>query len=242
MTTLVVGATGATGRHLVDQLLISGQKVKVIVRPGSNVPDHWKNNKDITIMTADLLKIPVADLASFSADCDAYASCLGHTPSFKGIYGHPRKLVTDSVKLMTEAISLKKPNKPVKFVLMNTVANWNRDLNEPINYKEKAIIGFLRLVLPPHPDNEKAADFLRVNIGQNNPIIEWVAVRPDSLVNESEVTEYDIHPSPIRSALFNPGKISRINVGNFMANLITDDVLWQKWKGQMPVIYNKVSD
>lgn len=242
MTTLVVGATGATGKHLVDQLLLIGQKVKVIVRSGRNLPENWINNNNVIIKTGSLLKIPKSELSAFITDCDAIASCLGHTPSFKGIYGQPRKLVTDAVKLLTEAISPNNNKKPIKFLLMNTIANWNRDLDEPINYKEKAIIGFLRLLLPPHPDNEKAADFLRLNIGQNNPKVEWVAVRPDSLTNEIEVTDYDVYPSPIRSALLNPGKTSRINVGNFMARLITEDELWKAWKGQMPVIYNTIEN
>ena len=66
-----------------------------------------------------------------------------------------------------------------------------------------------------------------------------MAVRPDTLINEDNVTEYEIYASPIRSALSNPGKASRINVGHFMAKLIIDNDLWSKWKGQMPVIYNK---
>ena len=86
-----------------------------------------------------------------------------------------------------------------------------------------------------------AADFLRTEIGQKNKIIEWVAVRPDGLVDESEVTEYEIHPSPTRSAIFDAGTVSRINVGAFMAELITDQDLWMKWKGQMPVIYSKAN-
>jgi hypothetical protein len=87
-------------------------------------------------------------------------------------------------------------------------------------------------------DNEKAADYLRVKVGQNNHFIEWVTVRPDALVDEEEVGEYEVHPSPIRSAIFNAGQTSRINVGHFMARLITDDTTWNKWKGKMPVIYN----
>jgi hypothetical protein len=67
------------------------------------------------------------------------------------------------------------------------------------------------------------------------------AVRPDTLINEDEVTEYEVHPSPTRSAIFDAGKTSRINVGHFMAELITDDELWNRWKGQMPVIYIKES-
>ncbi len=42
-----------------------------------------------------------------------------------------------------------------------------------------------------------------------------------------------------RCALFDPGKTSRINVGHFIATLIDDHTLWNEWKGQMPVIYNK---
>ena len=122
---------------------------------------------------------------------------------------------------------------------MNTTGNRNHDLNEPISIAQKCVIGLLRLLLPPHVDNEKAADYLRTEISQNNEFIEWTAVRPDDLNDEDKVTDYEIHPSPIRSAIFNAGKISRINVGHFMASLITDDDLWNKWKGKMPVIYSK---
>jgi len=124
---------------------------------------------------------------------------------------------------------------------MNTTGNRNRDLSEPISFAQKCVIGLIRLLLPPHVDNEKAADYLRIQMGQNDQFVEWVAVRPDGLTMEEEVTEYEIHPSPIRSAIFNAGKTSRINVGHFMAQLINDNELWNKWKGQMPVIYNKSS-
>ncbi|HRX04286.1 MAG TPA: NAD(P)-dependent oxidoreductase, partial [Anaerolineae bacterium] len=89
--------------------------------------------------------------------------------------------------------------------------------------------------------NEAAADYLRAGIGQNDPSIEWVAVRPDNLIDEDKVTRYEVYPSPIRSGIFDPGKTSRINVGHFMAQLITDNDTWKRWKGQMPVIYNAES-
>lgn len=239
MTTLVVGATGATGKHLVAQLLKMDQNVKVIVRSTANIPDTWNHNDKVSVITADVSKLSVSEMATHLMDCQAAASCLGHNMSFKGIYGQPRKLVTDTMKLICTAIKTMAAVQPVRVVLMNTAGNRNRDLSEPISFGEKMVITLLRLLLPPHPDNEQAADYLRVKIGQNNPQIEWVAVRPDSLFDQDEVTPYEIHPSPTRSALFNPGKTSRINVGHLMARLITDDELWSKWKGQMPVIYNK---
>jgi hypothetical protein len=124
---------------------------------------------------------------------------------------------------------------------MNTTGNRNRDVNEPISFAQKLVIGLLRLLLPPHVDNEKAADYLRTQIGQNNKLIDWVAVRPDGLINDDKVSDYEIYPSPIRSAIFNSGKTSRINVGHFMTDLLSNNNLWNTWKGQMPVIYNKSS-
>jgi hypothetical protein len=49
----------------------------------------------------------------------------------------------------------------------------------------------------------------------------------------------EVHASPTRSAIFDPGSTSRINVAHFMAELIANEDTWSKWKGHMPVIYNK---
>ncbi|MFD1162085.1 NAD(P)-dependent oxidoreductase [Hwangdonia seohaensis] len=240
MTVLVVGASGATGSKLVEQLLAKNHQVKVIVRSPEKLPESWKPNGNLEIISASILELSDTEMVEIVKDCQAVASCLGHNLTFKGIYGQPRKLVTDATRRLCHAIKSNYPQSPTKFVLMNTTGNRNRDLNEPISFAQKCVIGLLRLLLPPHVDNEKAADYLRTQIGQNNNFIEWVAVRPDGLINEDKVTAYEIHPSPTRSAIFNAGKVSRINVGHFMANLIDNDNLWATWKGQMPVIYSKL--
>lgn len=239
MTVLVVGASGATGSKLVEQLLIEKHKVKAIVRSPEKLPESWKTHDDLQIITASVLELSDTEMTKIVADCDAVASCLGHNLTFKGIYGKPRRLVTDATRRLCNAIKLNAKNNPTKFVLMNTTGNRNRDLNEPISFAQKCVIGLLRLLLPPHVDNEKAADYLRTQIGQSNKSIEWVVVRPDGLINEETVSVYDIHQSPTRSAIFNAGKVSRINVAHFMASLIYKNDLWTKWKGQMPVIYSK---
>ena len=239
MTILVVGASGATGQLLVTQLLNRGQKVRVIVRTMSGLPKTITNHKNISVIQASVLDLSDAELAQHVKGCDAIASCLGHNMSFKGIFGQPRRLVTDTTRRLYDAIKANNPGNPVKFVLMNTTGNRNHDISEPILFSQKCVICLLRLLIPPHVDNEKAAEYLRTEIGQKNSVIEWSAVRPDGLINESEVTEYEIHPSPTRSAIFDAGTTSRINVAHFMAELILDSDTWSKWKGQMPVIYNK---
>ena len=190
------------------------------------------------MIEASILDLSDSEMAQHVKGCRAVASCLGHNLSLKGIYGQPRRLVTDATRRLCQAVKANNPEGPIKYVLMNTVANRNRDLDEPVSLAQRAVVGLLRVVLPPQVDNEQAADYLRTQIGQSDAVIEWSAVRPDSLIDEDQVTEYDVYPTLIRS-IFDPGKTSRVNVAHFMAELISNEDTWHAWKGQMPVIYNK---
>ena len=154
------------------------------------------------------------------------------------MFGKPRLLVLDTLQCICTAIKSNSSGDAVKVILMNTTGNSNRDIPEIPQLSQRIVIAILRVLLPPHLDNEKAADYLRAKIGQNDKAIEWVAVRPDALTDEEEITEYDVHVSPIRNAIFDSGATSRINVANFMAELILNESTWLKWKGHMPVIYN----
>jgi nucleoside-diphosphate-sugar epimerase len=241
MTTLVAGASGATGRQLVVQLLDRGESVKAIVRSPNRLPAALRNRDHLSVIHASILDLDDAELIRHVAGCNAVASCLGHTLSLKGIFGRPRRLVTEATRRLCSAIQASRPDRPVRFVLMNTAGNQNRDLNEPLLLGEWWILAMVRLLLPPQADNEQAAEYLRSHVGQHDSAIEWTVVRPDTLTSEDHVTPYEVHPSPIRSAIFDAGSVSRINVGHFMADLITRDDLWNRWKGQMPVIYNRPS-
>ena len=239
MKILIVGGSGATGRLLVRELLDRGQEVRIIVRSPEKLPDFLQDRERLEIVKASLLDLSDEELAVQVQDCDSIASCLGHNINFKGIWGKPRRLVTDACRRLCSTIQANSSDKKVKFVLMNTVGNRNRDLKEPISLGERFVIALLRIFVPPHPDNEQAAEYLRTRVGQNHPHIEWAAVRPDTLIDEEEGSRYEIHPSPVRSGIFNAGKTSRINVAHFMAELITEAPVWERWKGQMPVIYNE---
>ena len=71
------------------------------------------------------------------------------------------------MRRLCKAVREKDSNMSVKFVLMNTTGNSNRDVPERISFAQTCVIWLLRLLLPPHVDNEKAADFLRTEIGSN---------------------------------------------------------------------------
>lgn len=239
MSVLVLGATGATGRLLVRELLGRGLNVRVIVRTPDSLPEDVRNHSHLSVVHASVLGLSDAEMVQNVDGCTAVVSCLGHNITLKGLFGPPRRLVSDATRRLCEAIQVSRLERPIRFVLMNTAGNSNRDLNESVSIAQKCVMGLLRLLLPPQADNEEAAEYLRTGIGRENGAVEWVAVRPDSLTTEDRCTAYELYPSPIRSAIFNPGTTSRINVAHFMAELITDDETWNRWKGQMPVIYNK---
>ncbi|MBB1626448.1 NAD(P)-dependent oxidoreductase [Achromobacter sp. UMC71] len=237
MTTLVIGASGATGRLLVRQLLDRGEPVRAIVRTPQAL-EQLAGDKGLSLIQAGVSDLADADLARYVSGCTAIASCLGHTMSLKGIYGPPRRLVADAVRRLCQAVKASPPAAPVRFVLMNTAGNRNRDLAEPVPFAQRCVVGLVRALVPPHADNEQAAAYLRTAIGQNHGAVQWVVVRPDSLVDQDAVTAYEAHPSPIRSAIFDAGKTSRINVAHFMAELVMGGETWQRWQGRMPVLYN----
>jgi nucleoside-diphosphate-sugar epimerase len=239
MTTLVVGASGATGHLLVEQLLDRGQLVKAALRTKDGLGERIMSHKNLSVIETSILDLSDAQMVEIVKGCDAVASCLGHNLTFKGMFGSPRKLVTDATRRLCAAAKANNPEGIIKFVLMNSTGNSNRDLSEPISFAQRCVMALIRALVPPHADNEHAADYLRTEIGQNDETIEWVVVRPDGLVDHAQITPYELHPSPIRSAIFDAGTTSRINVGHFMAELITDNEKWMDWKGKMPVIYNK---
>jgi putative NADH-flavin reductase len=234
MKVLVVGASGATGRLVVEQLLGRDVEVNAIVRSLDSLPD----NPNLFKIKASVHSITSSEMANHIKGCNAVVSCLGHNLTFKGMFGKPRLLVTDTIQCICSAIKANDIGSAVKVILMNTTGNSNRDIPETPPLSQRIVVSIVRALIPPHVDNEKAADFLRTKIGQNNKAIEWLAVRPDALTNETEVTQYDVHTSPIRNAIFDSGTTSRINVGNFITELILNEDTWSKWKGHMPVIYN----
>jgi nucleoside-diphosphate-sugar epimerase len=243
---LVLGATGATGSLLVKQLLCCSFEVTAIVRSASRLPDELRDQ--IKIVEAAISEFPEKELKSILMDCDSVVSCLGHNLSFNGVYGQPRRLVKQAIdKVCRVAESL---SHPLKVVLMSSSGVQNQLLDESTPLSQKAVISILRHTIPPHKDNEQAAAVL-VNTRSantdtrsssthhcNTTKIEWVIVRPDTLIDEAEVTAYDLETSPIRNVIFDAGQTSRINVANFMTRLLSDNDLWQRWQGKMPVIYN----
>jgi len=231
---LVLGATGQTGYHVVNQFLENSIQVKAIVRNAEKFKD-FQSDKNLEIYVESILDVEDMVLKEILADVDAVISCLGHNISLEGMFGKPHYLVTDAINKIVINSNDKIPK---KFILMNTTACLNTKQEEKFTFGESIIMGIMRSLLPPQRDNDRALKFLEEYIGEDN-ILEWIAVRPDTLITQDQVTDYEIFASPQRSPIFNAGKTSRINVAHFIMKLASDEELWNEWKFKTPVIYNQ---
>ena len=236
MTVLVVGATGMTGRALVEQLLSKGHHVRAIVRSPPKLPAKVRDHPNATVKEASVLDLTDEEMAEHVKDSDAVVSCLGHVMDLKGMFGDPKRLCTDATRRLCNVIEANRPTKPTKFILMNTVGVKNPDLGEKRAWFERWFLALLRHTLPPHRDNETAAEYLHQNVREQSEHVEGCSVRPDSLVN-AEISSYDIEQSPL-TGIFTGRPTARANVGHFMIELVENAELWSTWRFRMPVIMN----
>ena len=229
---LVVGATGATGRHVVQMLLDKGYHVVVIVRSKDTmlnlVPDQ---DGRLHVHEAEILDVPEEELSLIVRDCSVIISCLGHNMSFSGIFGNPRRLVTDAVKILTTVMS---PSS--KFILMGSNGvDHPGGIDPPRSFRDRLALCMFRYLIPPHSDNEMAADYLF----RKDKSFNWVIVRPTDLIDEETPSgDYDVFDIS-EGSLFGSSEVSRANVAHFIAELVTDENLFDKYNHQLPVIKHK---
>jgi hypothetical protein len=236
-TVLLVGGTGRTGRRVLQQLLDRGVGVRAIVRSAARLTPEVAGNPNLTVIEASLLSLADQELQQHLRGCEAVISCLGHVISLKGIFGLPRDLVTQATMRLCRGIEALRPAVPLKLILMSSVSvHRSRSLDERRGAFDRSILWLLRGLVPPARDNQRAANFLLGEIGPSHPFVEWVVVRPDSLL-PGEVTPYALHEGLV-SSLFSPGRSNMANVAHFMCDLVTDAKTWAEWKGKVPVIVN----
>ena len=235
MTVLVLGASGRTGRRLVDALLGRGIGVRAVVRPGSARP-FPAHAPDLEVVRGDVARADAATYAGWLAGCDAAACCLGHRTTLRGIFGPPYRLVERALRRLHEAARARGDAPPLRLVVMGTVGVRLGDERVP---RAQALAMRALRIVPPHRDNERAAAFLVQEVGADDPSLAWTIVRPDTLFDADAVAPYDVEEAPTRPALLDPGRTSRAQTSDLMAELLVDDALWRRWRGRAPAVYDR---
>ncbi len=234
-TVLLLGGTGRTGRRVLSQLVRRGVPVRAIVRARGGVPPDAAGTSGLELVEASVLSLSDEDLRRHVSGCTAVISCLGHVLTVRGVLGPPRDLVTRAIANVCRAVEATHPATPVRLVLMSSVSVLQPG---PVDARRgaagRALLWMIRALLPPARDNQAAADHLREVVGTGNPHVQWVVVRPDTLL-EGDVSRYVAHGGLV-NGLLAPGRSTMANVAHFLCELATDSATWAKWKGCMPVI------
>jgi hypothetical protein len=146
----IVEATGATGKDVAQMMLEKSNNVAAVVRSKDTLMGQLKKNDyGDRIHEARLLDLSVEELTSLTKDCSAADSCLGHDASSSGIWGKPRRLVTDAVGR-----------------LIRVMPSSSKGVQQPVDpvrpFGERTALFPLRYLIPPHADNEEAAAYLNL--------------------------------------------------------------------------------
>uniref|UniRef100_A0A7S1GHY0 NAD(P)-binding domain-containing protein n=1 Tax=Cyclophora tenuis TaxID=216820 RepID=A0A7S1GHY0_CYCTE len=223
-----------------------------------------QQQQKLELMEASILEMSPPQLQQMVSKCDAIVSCLGHNGSFSGVWGKPYKLVTDAIQRVCEATIANQKletatttkrtttttTTPTKVVLLGTVLVPNPNGQEPKrSFFDRCVLTALSYLIPPHVDNEAAAQYLfqhhyppplTAKPATPSPALEWCVVRPNLLIDQDTVTDYQLKAQPTGGLFQGNVTSARINVAHSMVQLVTNhQQQWDTWKYQMPVLFDQ---
>jgi hypothetical protein len=231
------------------QLLDRGVQVTAIVRSEKRLPEAAIGHPLLTLVEdpdgVNDMRVP--QMAAHLNGHSAVVSCLGHNPTIKGIFGHPRDLCVDAASLVCAAAKemIMPPQTPIKYIVVNSGLVDRPDGKDPVrSWLERPILWLLEVFLPAHMDNVKTSRYLYEKAAvESCHAVEFCVVRPEILVDGD-----DRGPQPDRSVhatrqngIFKAGTTTRASVGHFIADLVTENHVWEQWRGGFPQIFNVAS-
>lgn len=255
---LVFGATGATGKHVVRKLLDRGDTTVVAVARSKEKmvgllkkdadKEEDETNENLVVEELALTDLSPKNFDELTEGCSAVVSCLGHNPSFQGMF-RSGYFVSDAAKSLTKSIASgydKKKGKKCRLVWMGSdgVVHPDGTTDPRRSAFERGLIGLFRWLLPPVPDNEMAAEHLYQNAKKEDgdETVDWCVVRPGDLFDadtDEGDNRYETFDHTHGSLFGGDTCVARIDVADFMADLATMEsaTYGKTYNHKMPVIY-----
>ena len=209
MKILLLGATGATGTHLVAQALARGHDVTALVRDARKLPAR------AGLSVIEGLPTAPADLARALAGVDAVLCTLG--PRDKG----------DPICPATASALVPAMGEHAVRRLIWLSASGVGDSREPIN---AASFVFGRIIIPlmlakPYASHARAEEILRAST------LDWTVLRPLELTEKPTGKAVAVATTP--DARLGSLKIARADLARFML----DELDQPAWVRQMPLVH-----
>ena len=199
---LVLGATGGTGRHVVQQAVDAGLEVSVLVRDPAKLPARSR----VRVHTGDLLG-DAAGLATAVADQDAVISTLGVGQSFRS-----GRLISRSAPALVAAMQAQGVRRLI-FTSAFGVGTTHRDT--PL-LPRVFIATLLRDIYADKRDGEAVIQASS---------LDWTIVYPVGLTDGPRTGAYRVGE---RLALSGFPRIARADVAEFLLRQVTDRSLVRK--------------
>jgi putative NADH-flavin reductase len=199
MRVLVLGATGATGRHLVEQALAQGHHVTALVRNPAKLP---RRSPDLTVMQGDVTDRGAVERAVRSQD--AVLCALGSSTPLK----HDPALVAGIGNLVDamERLQVK------RLVYLSFLG---------VHHGRGQLSLFGRYLVAPLLLRKVAADHERKEAIIQQSTLEWVIVRPPRLTNGRRTGAYR-SGEDIQATMVVP-RVSRADLAEFMLDQLNGD-------------------
>jgi putative NADH-flavin reductase len=210
MKIAIFGATGETGRQLVEQALAAGYQVVAYVRNPSKLNTKHEN---LTIVQGELADQAIIERAVSGAD--AVISVLGPRGGSKG------KPITRGMQNIIEAM---KKQGVRRLIISSTLSA--KDPNDLPDFKAKALVNLVKLTMhAAYEEIVSVADTVRKSD------LDWTIVRLTTLNNNPK-------SGKVRVGYLGKGevglRISRADLAEFMLKQVQDT----KYLRQAPVINN----
>jgi len=210
MKIAIFGATGETGRQLVEQALAAGYQVVAYVRNPSKLNTRHEN---LTIVQGDLADQAMIERAISGAD--AVISVLGPRGDSKN------KPITRGMQNIIEAM---KKQGVRRLIISSTLSA--KDPNDLPDFKAKALVNLVKLTMhAAYEEIVSVADTVRKSD------LDWTIVRLTTLNNNPK-------SGKVRVGYLGKGevglRISRADLAEFMLKQVQDT----KYLRQAPVISN----
>jgi putative NADH-flavin reductase len=199
MRVLVLGATGATGRHLVEQALAQGHHLTALVR---NAAKLHRLSPDLTVVPGDVTDPLAVERAVRSQD--AVLCALGSSTPLR----HDPTLVV-GIHNLVEAMERLQVRRLVYLSFLG-VHDGRRQLS---------LLG--RYVVAPLLLRKVAADHARKEAIIQQSSLEWVIVRPPRLTNGRRTGAYR-SGADIQATMVVP-RVSRADLAEFMLVQLNGD-------------------
>jgi putative NADH-flavin reductase len=196
---LIVGATGGTGRQLVEQALERGHVVTALARdPSALRIEHPR----LTVVRGDVLDYPSVEAAVRGQE--AVLSALGHKQFFR-----PTRILSEGTRNVLRAMEA---HHVARFVCETALGIGDSAGRMGLYYTFFVI----PVIVPFYFWDKTRQERLIAASGVN-----WVVVRPGALTNDAKRGRYR-HGRDVGSFLWTV-RISRADVADFMLNQLSDN-------------------